>query len=506
MKLNKLTLAFLSMAVIAVTSCSEDEPDYTPAKPIANPATVYFSNADANKTLEVGDDDTKFTVPVYRDNKGAAQTVNVTVANPDAALFTVPSTVTFAEGTDQALIETVFVPENLTMGTDYNFTFKLEGENSPYYLTEAKVTINYITWVTLGNAQYTDDLVTGIFSAKPITYEVEIQENPGMPGLYRLVNPYGAAYPYNEPGDYDDSKDYYMYINAINPAKVFNCDKNGEPAEFATGMDWSQGEMVFVSRASFLLMNGKSADGMYGTLKNGNITFPEKSWMAMIPSYQPDGFWWANKNNEFRIVLPGFEPDLPVDTWESLGNGLWTDGYICPAGGIEPATYEVEVQENQNNPGMYRMINPYTDAFPYGGPADKDYYIEINATDPEYVLIDVQETGYAFDTQGMVSILNYSANGVSKDDAVKAGRNDKMVDGVITIGKDNTYLYMPEYDPAKIYKTGAEAKLVLPSAVSTTALGTKVWRSPLETKIRLRESRGEKYCSQNVLTNRLEKR
>ncbi len=51
------------------------------------------------------------------------------------------------------------------------------------------------------------------------TYMVEVEESMTQPGLYRLVNPYGAAFPYNEPGDYDADNNYYLTINAVDPTR-----------------------------------------------------------------------------------------------------------------------------------------------------------------------------------------------------------------------------------------------------------------------------------------------
>ena len=77
-------------------------------------------------------------------------------------------------------------------------------------------------WESLGTATYREDIVANLFEgAENIVYEVEIQQNTETPGLYRLVNPYAPAMGYyGKVATYDDSKNYYMVIDATDPTKV----------------------------------------------------------------------------------------------------------------------------------------------------------------------------------------------------------------------------------------------------------------------------------------------
>lgn len=150
---------------------------------------------------------------------------------------------------------------------------------------------------SLGMAQYTDDIVGPLFSAPTVTYEVEVQESVENPGKYRLVNPYGEAFPYNEPGDWDASQDYYMVIDATDPAAVTI------PMQ-SLGVDWGYGMMGVWCMVENYLAQGAPADYVepyYGTLKDGVITFPVKALIAI----DDDGAYVANNNGEFKVVLPG---------------------------------------------------------------------------------------------------------------------------------------------------------------------------------------------------------
>lgn len=164
-------------------------------------------------------------------------------------------------------------------------------------------------WESLGMATYREDFVAGLFELENVVYEVEIQENTETPGLYRLVNPYGAAFPYNEDGDYDASKNYYVVIDAQDPAAVTIQNTN-------VGMNWGYGEFSVWSLADYNLTQGATKEqvaeaGMFGTLENGVITFPVKTLLVSMAEYQNGAIMYANTNGKFAVALPGVE--LPED-------------------------------------------------------------------------------------------------------------------------------------------------------------------------------------------------
>lgn len=155
---------------------------------------------------------------------------------------------------------------------------------------------------SLGTGLYTEDFLFGLFNGlENVTYEVEIEESEDNPGKYRLVNPYGAAYPFNAEGDYDASQDYYMVIDAQDPASVYI------PLQ-GVGCDWGYGEWEVYSLAAYYLDNGKTAEevkaaGYFGTLADGVITFPESS--LLITSSGLGGYYTGNTAGAFKVVLPG---------------------------------------------------------------------------------------------------------------------------------------------------------------------------------------------------------
>lgn len=128
-----------------------------------------------------------------------------------------------------------------------------------------------------------------------------------------------------------------------------------------------------------------------------------------------------------------------TNPWQSLGTGIYTDDVLVPLFYEEgtPVTYEVEILEHTENPGLYRIMNPYAKSVhPLG---DDDYapeglYIEVNATDAEGVYIQQQSLGMDWGYGEMQLVTNGARYLASNPfEAVKgAGYLGKVVEGVIT--------------------------------------------------------------------------
>lgn len=128
-----------------------------------------------------------------------------------------------------------------------------------------------------------------------------------------------------------------------------------------------------------------------------------------------------------------------ANPWQSLGIGLYTEDFIGSVFGADPVTYEVEIEENSEHPGLYRMLSPYDGKFPYNEDGDWDassvYNIEVNAEDPEGVYIEQQATGVDWG-YGPISIISWGARYLgsnSFEDVKAAGYLGTLVDGVITL-------------------------------------------------------------------------
>lgn len=124
--------------------------------------------------------------------------------------------------------------------------------------------------------------------------------------------------------------------------------------------------------------------------------------------------------------------------WQSLGTGIYTDDVLVPLfyEGGTPVTYEVEILEHTENPGLYRIMDPYAKSVHPLGDADyapEGLYIEVNATDAEGVYIQQQSLGMDWGYGEMQLVTNGARYLASNPfEVVKgAGYLGKVVEGVI---------------------------------------------------------------------------
>ena len=141
-----------------------------------------------------------------------------------------------------------------------------------------------ITWKKLGKATYREDCFTTFWNVDNLVYSLDLYECEQIPGWYHLMNPYGAAYGYNEDGDFDTSKDYYLDIHAEDPTAVYIGNS-------PTGCDWTYGEISIYSLAGMYIDSGEKtleeckAAGLTGTLVDGVLTFPAKTLLIGMSEF-----------------------------------------------------------------------------------------------------------------------------------------------------------------------------------------------------------------------------
>lgn len=324
------------MAALAFTACSDDDIDYQRGSwdAVDGFADVYFKNATPSVELDPVDDCTA-TLEVYRrvaheykyakDSEGndslvsdvivtklPALTVKFEVTENTDDVFTVGEA-SFAEGDTVATFKVDFPKAEI--GKPYTLGLNISDANlvsqnysNADYLT---FTVNRVKWNDVGFyfdadgnkvegfCMFTDDYVTGFYGVENVSYPIVVQERDDKKGYFRLKNVYHQDYPYNDPGDWDTSKDYYIYIDATNPKKVFI------PHYCETGMSWSYGMFRISSLAGLRLAQGRNADAepYYGTYANGQITFPKGALLISMAGYGTGGFYSCNDAGLFTVVI-----------------------------------------------------------------------------------------------------------------------------------------------------------------------------------------------------------
>ena len=164
-------------------------------------------------------------------------------------------------------------------------------------------------------------------------------------------------------------------------------------------------------------------------------------YVAVAVTFDAEGKALEPYTEEFEFYLAGQE-----NPWVSLGYASYTDDLVLPLFGNNPMTYYVEVLENKDQPGLFRMVDPYgpeQPLYPYASSYEAGSYIEIDATDPEGVWIQGwQSTGLDVQSNGLMEVTSRAwytfatTEGATKEAVKDAGLCGIYADGVITFPID----------------------------------------------------------------------
>jgi hypothetical protein len=382
MKINKLLIAVFVLAAIAMTSCSEFEDTVEPSPAVPEGCQgVYFPTSNTEVFELEPTESTQVTLTIARNVSTGAVDVPIIIKENDEDVFNVPENVTFADGETEVDF-TVSFP-NAAEGTTYNLRLAVEGDEyvNPYSSKQSYVTtsVTRIKWVPVEEPMV---YIDGTFAAGygvsffPMYVEVEKAEVTGMV-RYRFKNAYDVptgdadddgvfdGYPYNDPGDFDESNDYYTIIEIDNATgEVFMYDNE-------IGVDWGYG-MISIGSVYGNVSDDKSSYPP-GKLQGDVVTFPANSLYfseagyndgAKYPSSAPtyiyltkDAFIAANlKIDDFNDVeyeaiageIGEFESVAYSDNWSQT---------LSKAIDIDPENEESEYKN------LYYLSNLYAEDY-----------------------------------------------------------------------------------------------------------------------------------------------
>ena len=308
----KIFKSFIVMAIALTAgffaSCSEE--GVWDAYDTTSEPTYSFEQKASNYVLTPVDTVEQVVVKVFRNNANGNVTLPLDVTVSHDILTYDTAAVTFENGKDFAEFVINVDYANIALGTKYTASVAFVVDSLNYFEHNASLTGNNSTsisiqveynWQSIGKALYTEDVAGSPgFGLDCLTYEVEVEQAVENPNIIRMKNAYGAAFPYNEPGDYDTKKDYYITFNCEDPEGVYIdgwCEM---------GMDWGYGMFSMTSYGYYLMANGNSFDqvkaaGYMGTLdENLCITFPVKGLVMQMADW---GMAYANKNGAFKLDL-----------------------------------------------------------------------------------------------------------------------------------------------------------------------------------------------------------
>ena len=234
-------------------------------------------------------------------------------------------------------------------------------------------------------------------------------------------------------------KDYSISVAASEP--VINDDEvsGTVTASFIFGAD--------VEYAKLAIFEGKSSDlteedlAIFDEEDNEDviivkhaddtidIVLPEEGDYTLVAvSYALEQAWNISvRDIEFVLVNP----------WEPLGYIEYTDDIIGPLFQADPISYYVPIEKHNEKEGLYRLVYPYGEVFPYNDEGDydatADHNIIIDASNPERVKIPYQNTGcnWGYGDMYIEDLGSYYLDYDYDEDDV-AGYFGTLVDGVIS--------------------------------------------------------------------------
>lgn len=165
--------------------------------------------------------------------------------------------------------------------------------------------------------------------------------------------------------------------------------------------------------------------------------------------------------------------EFTENPWINIGTGKYCDAVIAPLFSMEAIEYDVEIMEHKDKPGLYRIMNPYSNSvYPYAENdcAPEGRFIEVDAQDPEGVFILEQSLGFdwGYGEFSIVSVGGYYMPNYSIEELKENKYLGTLKDGVITfpvLTSSNGYEYsaLSFLGNEGYYSGGTNWKITLPN-------------------------------------------
>lgn len=301
------SLLYVFLASFLFAGCSDDKDFNTGGPEDPDCYNVYFPTQEniGSKELDPAAP-TELAFTVRRLKSEGAITVPVTIDSSAADVFAATE-IEFADGQEETSFSVVFPTAEI--GTTYKCEVNIEdnkyaavyGEKATgFAFSVTRVKWNLVTGEggeTKG--KWRDDVISSMFNVANANAEVdvEIYERADKPGYYRM-NPYtqtliralfnGTAQACTEPN---------IIIDATNPNAVWM------PYQTTGVTLGGDGEIEIASKVSANFSSVSESASLYGTLKDGIISFPAAGIMVNFTIL--GGWYGANSSGLQRIMLPG---------------------------------------------------------------------------------------------------------------------------------------------------------------------------------------------------------
>lgn len=538
--------SLLTMGML--TSC-DDNKDYEWAE-LTNNARAYFSVATMSE--EVDDTFTGVPLSVFRSDNSESVTIGLTLTDA-SGLFSVPATVTFGAGDDEAAFDLSFDGSKLDANTTYTMKITIDEKDANLYGTgEIQVSILrpvWSEWEYFGTGTYGDTFWWGM---KIKGVDVQKRYIPGNEKncqyhFTATIEDGGEEYPFDIIADSSDGgntltideqyydthasygtvwiSDMYTYTGSTSYAPSTYNDITGtfsldvivyvSAGYFGYGMQYLQLDgfadtnyynidltdegMVTINDTNYALLSMNFNENVtYAryTVVNGALDEDEVAEYAaaMAPGYDGDlTVDYATidasvritkefpASGDYTLVTVGFNQD-PDDTeeaavvkctnylvfsytsfnpnagWNEVGTVAFTDAFLPYIFDEDVATWDVTLLENEETPGMYRLFKPYENC-PWVEEYPDDYsltgspysYIEIDATNEDYVYITESQTGLVLTGYGELYVYSFPAYYIDRGEtfeeyvAEEPEAFGSIKDGVFTMPSKSLLWYLDQY-------------------------------------------------------------
>ncbi len=312
MTMNTRLLIRLLPAMIfpVLLSCTEEVQEET-LQDLENCYGVYFLEESGNTgDIEVAPSDEKsLTFTLLRLNDDDDITVPVKVSSNHDGIFAA-SEARFEDGQSETTF-TVSFPK-VEKGTEYTCTVSIDDPlyalKYGRYPTSAEFSVTVVQWNRLsGTGKWRDDFISSMYPVSNAFAEkdITVYERDDRPGYYRIDHVYTEEYLallLNGDEAYASTippcEEVYTYVDATDPEKVYF------PYQ-STGMLLSSTDGAISMASDVPEIFGEQSAGVYGTLDNGIISFPQFAILANF-SNEPESWYSANVSGNTRIILPGY--------------------------------------------------------------------------------------------------------------------------------------------------------------------------------------------------------
>lgn len=305
------TMLLLSVTALTLGSCTE-EYEYSGAK--AEGEQVYFSNA-LGSTVNLSNTESSYAIQLNRINTSDELTVNLTL-NDESGIYSIPSSVTFAQGDSIATFNLSYDPTKLEYDVFNSVTIAIADADYTTPYGNSSYTFNAgmpSPYVSIGTGRFADNFFVSGYA------EVEIMQNQNNPNQFRIMHPYdefaeffesegynlsGTPSEYLElqilqPGDNlagtTVTKSDLVYFSPVQTSIIVN-DEYGLPVQVIHPANMSGGNVE--SAWTHNIVTNWQENGLPGTIQ-------------LAPFYYMDGLGgWDNssEDNIITITFPGYDP------------------------------------------------------------------------------------------------------------------------------------------------------------------------------------------------------